>query len=543
MLKSYFYIKRSLAELRPKLLSGKIFEIFTQEKDTVFFHVPDDSYGFAHLIISVNPQLSFLQYKKEFYKAKKNVTSFLNELLPLKIDDILIAEKDRIALILTEEIEIYVLFHGSKSNVIFMNKNGSMVLSFKKIKNPETVTKEIRENVFINPEEHYDNLTDLKINSVEELKEIRKEFPNISKEILEEVSYRYEGSGKKINYLLDEILQEIETGKIVTGYSEKEAKIKMLPANFRKASELTAVQTANSFNDALHNYLSLHYKFLRTLTLKKEIGKYLDRELDRLANKLNKLKGRIELGSRENEYNKFGTLLLNNRHLLKKGMKEIELEDYESGSKLLIKLDEKLSPQANIEKYFEKSRDEKINFAKSLELFDTTEKRFTELKQIKKKLEDTDDPEELNALKEKLKINGKEKVNKSENKFKFRRFLIENKYQVFVGKDSKSNDYLSIKFAKQNDYWFHARGLAGSHVVLRVDNPKEGVPKSILKKAASIAAYFSKGKTAGVTPVSYTLAKYVYKKKGMEPGKVMISKEKVLLVKPEIPGDCEQINE
>ena len=102
---------------------------------------------------------------------------------------------------------------------------------------------------------------------------------------------------------------------------------------------------------------------------------------------------------------------------------------------------------------------------------------------------------------------------------------------------------LSIKFAKQNDYWFHARGLPGSHVVLRVENTKEGVPKNIIKNAASIAGYFSKAKTAKVAPISYTFAKFVYKKKGMEPGKVMISKEKVLLVKPEIPKNCEIAND
>jgi predicted ribosome quality control (RQC) complex YloA/Tae2 family protein len=78
---------------------------------------------------------------------------------------------------------------------------------------------------------------------------------------------------------------------------------------------------------------------------------------------------------------------------------------------------------------------------------------------------------------------------------------------------------------------------------LRVDNPKEGVPKNILGAAAAIAAFYSKAKTAKLAPVSYTLRKYVRKKKGMEPGKVLISKEKVLLVKPELPKNCESITD
>ena len=112
-----------------------------------------------------------------------------------------------------------------------------------------------------------------------------------------------------------------------------------------------------------------------------------------------------------------------------------------------------------------------------------------------------------------------------------------------MGRDSRENDYLSIKFAKQNDYWFHSRGLPGSHVLLRVENTKEIIPKNILKQVASIAAFYSKAKTAKVAPVSYTFAKFVHKKKGMEPGQVLLQRENVLLVKPEIPKNCEPIFE
>ncbi len=203
-------------------------------------------------------------------------------------------------------------------------------------------------------------------------------------------------------------------------------------------------------------------------------------------------------------------------------------------------MNDKIPPNKNVDKYFEKAKDEKINFQKSKELFVIAEKKYESLLNLKAQFEDSTTIEELENLESVLKLNKKNKAkNKMTDNLKFRHYLIDNQYHVFVGKDSKSNDLLSIKFAKQNDYWFHARGLPGSHVVLRVENTKEGIPKNIIKNAASIAGFFSKAKTANVAPVSYTFAKYVYKKKGMEPGKVMISKEKVLLVKPEIPKNCE----
>ncbi len=112
---------------------------------------------------------------------------------------------------------------------------------------------------------------------------------------------------------------------------------------------------------------------------------------------------------------------------------------------------------------------------------------------------------------------------------------------MFVGKDSKNNDLLTTKFAKQNDFWFHARAASGSHAVLRVENTKEAIPKNILKKAASVAAFYSKSKTSKLAPVSYTFKKYVVKKKDLNPGQVILLKEDVLLVTPEIPAGCEMV--
>ncbi len=142
-----------------------------------------------------------------------------------------------------------------------------------------------------------------------------------------------------------------------------------------------------------------------------------------------------------------------------------------------------------------------------------------------------------------LKIKSGEKKELTDDiKSKFKHYIIDGRYDVFVGKDSTNNDLLTMKFAKQNDYWFHARSVPGSHVVLKVTNTKEPVPKNILKNAAAIAAYHSKAKTSGLAPVSYTFKKYVTKKKGMEPGKVILLREEVLLVKPEIPKNCEYIS-
>ena len=108
-------------------------------------------------------------------------------------------------------------------------------------------------------------------------------------------------------------------------------------------------------------------------------------------------------------------------------------------------------------------------------------------------------------------------------------------WTVLAGKTDTDNDYLSLKMADPNDYWFHVRGMPGSHVILRAKEGEEP-DKSVLKEAAAIAAYHSKAKTGGVTAVSCTMAKYVSKPRGAKTGTVIIKKESVLKVRPAIPG-------
>ncbi|HEX9934659.1 MAG TPA: NFACT RNA binding domain-containing protein [bacterium] len=107
-------------------------------------------------------------------------------------------------------------------------------------------------------------------------------------------------------------------------------------------------------------------------------------------------------------------------------------------------------------------------------------------------------------------------------------------WAVLAGKTDKDNDDLSLSKAGPNDWWFHVRGMAGSHVVLRV--PSDIEPDRLtLERAAAIAAYHSKARSGGVTPVSCTRVRYVTKLKGSKAGSVCIRKETVLKVRPEIP--------
>jgi predicted ribosome quality control (RQC) complex YloA/Tae2 family protein len=107
-------------------------------------------------------------------------------------------------------------------------------------------------------------------------------------------------------------------------------------------------------------------------------------------------------------------------------------------------------------------------------------------------------------------------------------------WTVLVGRTDADNDRLSLHIAKPNDWWFHIRAMPGSHVLL-LARPGADPDRATLKRAAAIAAYYSKARSAGRVAVSCTRARYVTKPRDAPAGTVNIRKETVLKVRPEAP--------
>lgn len=115
-----------------------------------------------------------------------------------------------------------------------------------------------------------------------------------------------------------------------------------------------------------------------------------------------------------------------------------------------------------------------------------------------------------------------------------REYRLPGGWTVLVGKTDADNDRLSLKVARLDDWWFHVRGMPGSHVLLRAEENREP-DRETLKRAAAVAAYHSKAREGGVVAVSCTLARHVTKPRGAKPGTVEIRREIVLKVRPALP--------
>jgi predicted ribosome quality control (RQC) complex YloA/Tae2 family protein len=110
-------------------------------------------------------------------------------------------------------------------------------------------------------------------------------------------------------------------------------------------------------------------------------------------------------------------------------------------------------------------------------------------------------------------------------------YVLPGGWKVLVGRTDADDEHLSLRVARPDDWWFHVRGMPGSHVVLQ-GPPDEDPDRPTLKRAAAIAAYHSKAREAGVVAVSCTRARYVTKPRDAKVGTVRIRKGVVFKVRP-----------
>jgi predicted ribosome quality control (RQC) complex YloA/Tae2 family protein len=218
-------------------------------------------------------------------------------------------------------------------------------------------------------------------------------------------------------------------------------------------------------------------------------------------------------------------------------MDHAELAGYD-GRTVTVNLDPKLSPPKNAELYFRKFKKAKAGQQIiSTRLHDTTEE-ISFLSSLLDEAGKQDDATHLDTIRSVLsargyikeKPTGKGKASPKKTISGFRTVVYRG-WEILIGTNASGNDHITTKIARPDDFWLHAEGLPGSHVLVR--NALKGeLPPDVLVQAAALAAYYSKGRNADKVTVTYTNARFVKKPKGAKPGLVTISKRKTIVVRP-----------
>lgn len=304
--------------------------------------------------------------------------------------------------------------------------------------------------------------------------------------------------------------------------------------------ELSNEQKHESFLDTIRKIAFTRLKIEKINKLKIPLLKEIEARIKKNENLISKISDKKIYQDRLDKYKLYADLLMSSNQTKIKGLKSIQITDWESNNHI-IELDDKKTIIDNAQRYYSKvgdiNKELKINQSK----LPSQENQLSQLKAIKQEVEQSNSEKELLKQIEKINLLFRLKLNISPNKSKekdqstrFRKFEIEKGLILYVGKDSASNDYLTVRFAKAHDMWFHAKGVSGSHCVLRL-NKNQKVQKASLEKSAAIAAYYSQARNQKHIPVIYTFKKYVHKPKGANLGAVVVQKEDIIFVEAEIP--------
>ena len=234
----------------------------------------------------------------------------------------------------------------------------------------------------------------------------------------------------------------------------------------------------------------------------------------------------------------YGELLNTYGYEVEAGAKSMEALNYYTNEMITIPLDPLLTPGENAKKYFDKYGKLKRTYEALSELTKETKEEIEHLESISTALDIALQEEDLVQIKEELTQSGyiRRKGNTKKEKITSKPFhyISSDGFHIYVGKNNFQNDELTFQFAVGNDWWFHAKGIPGSHVVVKTNG--EELPDRTFEEAGKLAAHYSKGKGQEKIEIDYTEKKNVKKPSGGKPGFVVYYTNYSLMIDSDIRG-------
>ena len=556
------------------LKDSRIDKVFQPNKNEIIlgFYLDRKNYTLDICIDSQNCRLNLTTNSKPNPQVAPNFCMLLRKnLIGLKLKNIFSIDLDRLIVLEFEgfdEIDdiiskkLIIELMGKHSNIILLDDTNIIIDSIRHIKEADENFRDILPHTkytfptsakynFLelqNFDEFKNKLLD--ISSLENLPvSISNTFNGISRSFIQSIINKFEITGNNSDSLkiifdyINLILNKIQNNNL-----EFQEILNIKKDYFLIPSDVNKPFNLNFFIDDFYNEKEINENFKNYRnTLLKLILETLKKYQKRLYNideKLNECKDM-------DKYRIYGELITANLYKIpNKNLEQVIVENYYDNNKnITIPLDKKYSPNINAKRYFKKYNKLKNALIVVTEQKNTTLSDLNYLESIVYELESASSVDELtqifeeisenNIFKEKfsLKNSKKSKIKKSKlskNKdlsFNPIKYKIDN-YTIFVGRNNKENDYLTLKFANKNDLWFHTKDFHGSHTILKIDNSLPYPDDKILIEVAKIAAKHSKAKNSSHVPIDYCEVKYVKKPSGSKPGMVIYTNQKTVNVQP-----------
>ena len=300
-------------------------------------------------------------------------------------------------------------------------------------------------------------------------------------------------------------------------------------------------ETFDSVSSMLETYYASKNTLTRIRQKSADLRKIVQTALERNRKKLILQEKQMKDTAKKDKYKVYGELINTYGYGLEEGCKSFQALNYYTNEEITIPLDPTITPGENAKKYFERyNKLKRTEEALTEQLADTTSE-IEHLESISNALDIALLESDLAQIKEELTEYGYikrhysgKKGAKMQAKSKPFHYVSSDGFDIYVGKNNFQNDELTFKFATGNDWWFHAKKMAGSHVVVKT--PDGELPDRTFEEAGRLAAYYSKGRTAPKVEIDYIQKKHVKKPGGAKPGFVVYYTNYSLMAAPDIEG-------
>ncbi|MBO5473066.1 MAG: NFACT family protein [Lachnospiraceae bacterium] len=299
-----------------------------------------------------------------------------------------------------------------------------------------------------------------------------------------------------------------------------------------------SIQEYSSISTVLEHYYAERNTVTRIRQKSADLRRIVQTALERNVKKYDLQMRQMKDTQKRDKYKVYGELLNTYGYNVEPGAKSMEALNYYTNETITIPLDPTLTPQENARKYFDKYGKLKRTYEALSELTVQVKEEIDHLESISAALDIAIQEEDLVQIKEELIESGyiRRKGGGRKAKITSRPFhyISSDGFHMYVGKNNYQNDELTFKFASGGDWWFHAKKIAGSHVVVKTEGQE--LPDRTFEEAARLAAYYSKGREQDKVEIDYIQKKHVKKPAGAKPGFVVYYTNYSMTIDSDITG-------
>lgn len=566
-------------ELRDTLIGGRIYKIAQPENDELLLTIKTAEGGQRRLLISAGASLPLIYLTEKNKPSPMTAPGFCmllrKHLQNGRITDITQPGLERIIHLHIEHLNemgdlchkrLIVEIMGKHSNLIFVNEEDSIIDSIKHISGMVSSVREVLPGriYFIPHTQEKQNPLSLDLESfrftmygknMPAYKALYSSYTGISPMIAQEICYRAGMDGdfstsyfeeapdgeEKLRLLyksFSDIMEQIKNGifsPAIVYENGVPVEYAPLPLSMYEAD---STKNYASISELLEQFYAEKNTVTRIRQKSSDLRRIVQTALERNVKKYDLQLRQMKDTEKKDKYRIYGELLNTYGYDIAPGAKSLEALNYYTNEMITIPLDPLLTASENAKKYFDKYSKLKRTYEALSQLTTQVKEEIDHLESIQAALDIALLEEDLAQIKEELIVSGYIHRKGGSKKIKFTskpfHYISSDGFHIYVGKNNYQNDELTFKFATGNDWWFHAKGIPGSHVVVKSEGAS--LPDSTFEDAARLAAYYSKARSQDKVEIDYTEKKNVKKPSGSKPGFVVYYTNYSMMIDTDISG-------